>query len=280
MIKVKDCRYGPMMYLDNDRYIGRGLDKYGESLNHEVTFLKQIVSKSDVVIDAGANIGVLTIPLAKAVGPNGYVVAIEAQPHIYNVLCGNLALNNLHNTQAVNRAVAHVDGTLAFLPEIKYDVDDSFGSVYLRQEPVDKKTRPLSTMTIDSMQLSPRLIKIDVEGMEPQVLAGAVETIQRSKPVMYVEFLSDEEYILEFMKKMDYEVMIHEPPLFNSNNFAKDPEDIFMNDAGECIVSIDLVCWHKDTMLGASSQFLYNMCDSPYPRHTEYKVMKEKIYGR
>ena len=279
MIKVKDCRHGPMMYLDNDTYIGKGLEKYGESLFHESQFMKQIVSKGDVVIDVGANFGAITIPLAKAVGPTGYVVAIEAQPYIFNILCGNLALNELTNTQAVNRAAAHVDGVMAFLPDIDYKQPNSFGSIYLRQEPVSK-TRPISTMTIDSMHLSPRLIKVDVEGMEPQVLEGAVDTIQRSKPIIYVEFLSDEERILQFMKEMNYEVMLHEPPLFNFNNFAKDDEDIFVNDLGESIVSMDLVCWHKDTQLGASSQFLYDISNSPYSRHDVYKEIKGKIYGR
>lgn len=279
MIKIKDCRYGPMMYLDNDTYIGRSLDKYGESLFHESQFMKQIVSKGDVFIDVGANFGSITVPLAKAVGPTGYVVAIEAQPHIFNMLCGTLALNELHQVQPLNRAAANEDGQIAYLPEIDYGQKDSFGSIFLRQEVISKKVRPIPTMTIDSMQLSPRLIKIDVEGMEPQVLEGCVQTIERSKPVLFVELMSDEERIIQFMKDIDYDIMILETPLFNEYN-TKDKEDVFVDDEGNSIVCLNLVGWHKNTQLGASSRFLYDICKSPFPhRHDVYKEMKERIYG-
>lgn len=279
MIKVKDCRFGPMMYLSNDRYIGRGLDKYGESHFHEIQLLKQLVSKGDVVIDVGANMGVITIPLAKAVGEDGYVMSIEAQPFIYNILCGNLALNELHQAQALNRAVADTSGVVAYLPNIDYRAEESFGSFFVSQQPPSQKCRPVSTIALDDMTLNPRLIKIDVEGMELPVLYGARKTIERCKPVLYVEFLDDHEELVKFMRSIDYDFKIHEPPLFNENNFLKEKEDMFISVDGNPIVSIDIVCWHKDTELGADGPFLYDVMHSPFPRHDLFKDLKNKIYN-
>jgi hypothetical protein len=72
-LRVRHCRHGVMAYLPNDLYIGRSLDLYGEFSEHELNLLKRIVKKGDVVVDVGANIGALTIPLAQIVAPDGKV---------------------------------------------------------------------------------------------------------------------------------------------------------------------------------------------------------------
>ncbi len=278
MIKVKQCRYGQMMYLSNDKYIGEGLEKYGESHFFEVNLLKQFVSKGDTVIDVGANIGVITIPLAQSVGKEGRVIAIEAQPFIFNILCGNLALNELECVQPLNRAAADASGTVAFIPEIDYRSNNSFGSYFVSKQPDVNFRRGISTLALDDMDLNPRLIKIDVEGLELPVLNGSIKTIKRCKPILFVEFLGDYQEILEFMKSIDYDFRLHEPPLYNSNNYLKDKEDIFVGETGNPIVSIDIVCWHKDTSLQATSPFLYDVNNSPFERHQCLKELRAKIY--
>jgi FkbM family methyltransferase len=278
MLKLKECRYGRMMYLDNDTYIGRSLDEYGESHFHEVQLLKQVVSKGDTVIDVGANMGVVTVPLAQAVGPKGYVVSIEAQPFLFNVLCGNLALNELHQVQPSNRIASHNSGSVAYMPEVDYKTDLSFGSLFASPQATGQ-CRPISTVSIDDMGLTPRLIKIDVEGMEYPVLYGAKKTIERCKPILFVELLDDYERIIEFIKSVGYDFKLHEPPLFNENNFAHNDKNVFINDRGDPIVSIDIICWHKDTPLNVGGPFLYDLANSPFERHDPLKGLKEKFYG-
>lgn len=251
MIKVRDTRYGRMMYLSNDRFIGRSLDLYGEAHFHEVEMLKQLLSPGDVVIDAGANIGVVAVPLAQHVGHNGYVVAIEAQPFLFNVLCGNLALNNLHNAQPLNRAVAGASGQIAFIPDLDYQGHEfNFGSVSLSSEPDKQKgsnTRPISTIAVDDLKLSSlKLLKIDVEGMELSVLSGATETIKRTKPFIYIEFISNQTEILKSLRDLNYVWKLHTPAMFNKTNFENNPNNVLLNDQGHEIVSGDLLCWHKD----------------------------------
>ena len=61
----KPCRYGEMAFHRTDRWLGRSLDLYGEWSEGEAELFRKVVKPGDVVIEAGANIGALTIPLAK-----------------------------------------------------------------------------------------------------------------------------------------------------------------------------------------------------------------------
>src|SRR5262249_49779677 len=74
-----------------------------------------------------------------------------------------------------------------------------------------------------------RLIKIDVEGMEREVLAGAAETIRRCRPFLYVE---DErrdrsEALGAFLHELGYVLHLHQPPYFNPDNFAGRRANVF-----------------------------------------------------
>lgn len=76
-----------MLYNPTDTFIGRSLDLYGEFSEFESMLFTQILKPGMVAIDVGANIGCFTVPMAKRVGPNGLVVAIEPQRVIYQTLC-------------------------------------------------------------------------------------------------------------------------------------------------------------------------------------------------
>jgi FkbM family methyltransferase len=153
-----------------------------------------------VAIDCGANIGVHTLEWARSMTGWGSVVAIEAQERIYYALAGNIALNNCFNARAILAAVAATDGTMR-VPTPDYLVPGSFGSLELRQaertefigqtiDYADDKLTEIRTLAIDSLGLTRLdLIKIDVEGMELEVLAGARQTIARCLPIIIVERL-------------------------------------------------------------------------------------------
>ena len=153
-----------------------------------------------VALDCGANIGVHTVEWARAMSGWGRVIAIEAQERIYYALAGNVALNNCFNARAIHAAVAAECGTMR-IPTPDYLSPGSFGSLELRQsettefigQPVGYGTEQLTeirTITVDSLDLDRLdLIKIDVEGMELDVLRGAHATIARHKPIVVVERL-------------------------------------------------------------------------------------------
>ena len=98
--RTKDCRHGRLMYLLNDAYIGRSLDVYGEYSEGEIDLFRQLLRPGDVAIDVGANIGALTVGMARLVQPGGAIVAFEPQRTIFDILCNNLRLNSLANVTA------------------------------------------------------------------------------------------------------------------------------------------------------------------------------------
>lgn len=170
-----------------------------------------------VAVDCGANIGVHTIEWARFMTGWGSVYAFEAQEKIYYALAGNVALNNCFNVTARLAAVSNTCGKLA-VPEVNYSIPSSFGSLELL--PADSNeyigqnidySRPaqhVDMLTLDSLDLARiDLIKIDVEGMELQVLEGARESIQRSKPQLVVESIkADENAITEMLEGEGYRV--------------------------------------------------------------------------
>jgi FkbM family methyltransferase len=150
-----------------------------------------------VAIDCGANIGVHTIEWASAMTGWGAVVAIEAQERIYYALAGNIAINNCFNALAMHAAVSSESGTMQ-IPNPNYFAPSSFGSLELRQslgneyigQPIDynDNTVEIRKMTLDELNL-PRVdfIKIDIEGMEMEALAGAREIIKKYRPILLIE---------------------------------------------------------------------------------------------
>src|SRR3990172_2881357 len=99
-VTIARCRYGPMMWLNSDRVIGECLRLYGEFAEGEVRLLLSLLKPGDVVLDAGAHIGTLAVPLALAVGAQGRVIAFEPQRMSYACLCANLTKRGLHWAEA------------------------------------------------------------------------------------------------------------------------------------------------------------------------------------
>src|SRR3569833_626637 len=95
------CREGVMLYNKHDGFAGRMLQLYGEFCQAEVTLFQQLVRPGAVDIDAGANIGGLTLPLSRMVGPEGLVIAYEIDRYVFQTLCANVALISRTNVICV-----------------------------------------------------------------------------------------------------------------------------------------------------------------------------------
>ncbi len=232
---IRQCRWGPMMFSRFDNVIGRALSLYGEFAEDENTLMDGLVTPGSTVIDAGANVGTVTLFLAQAVGAEGRVYAFEPQLEIFHYLCGNVALGGHKNVVALNAALGDTARTIK-VPPVDYGREGNFGAVSL----LDMSDGETEVRTIDGLDLAEcQLIKIDVEGMEPEVLKGAEETIGRLKPFVYTENKKNDgaPKVIEFFLERDYALYWHFALFFREGNFNNVETNVF-GDTGD----INMLC--------------------------------------
>jgi FkbM family methyltransferase len=159
-----------------------------DELNKILTIVGSL-PENCVVVDAGANAGLVSLPVAREIlDRGGMVYAFEVQRMLYYALCGTAALNDLENLYVHNWALGSAVGTLkAGKPD--YGAPQDFGMFSLVNQNDPHASEQVPVTTIDSLAL-PRLdfLKIDVEGMEIEVLKGARETIRTWKPWCWIEY--------------------------------------------------------------------------------------------
>nr|WP_294511265.1 FkbM family methyltransferase [uncultured Rhodopila sp.] len=142
-----------------------------------------------VVVDAGANIGLVSVPIAREIKAAGGIVhAFEVQRMMFYALCGSAALNDLANLHVHNQALGAAAGTVS-AGQPDYAVPQDFGLYSLVQPAACESREDVDVTTIDALRLA-RLdfLKIDVEGMEPEVLSGARAAIRDFAPWCWVEY--------------------------------------------------------------------------------------------
>lgn len=148
---------------------------------HE-NILKTYLRPDDIVIDIGANIGILTLTSAAIVGNNGAVYSIEAHPVTFKYLQGNVQLNNFKNIHLYNIAIGDKNG-LVSITDKKYDDENEInknGNFKIRIMKLDD----LLNRSLKRVQF----LKVDVEGYEKFVFLGGTEILKKTD-VVYFEFI-------------------------------------------------------------------------------------------
>jgi FkbM family methyltransferase len=162
----------------------------------EIKFLQKWLRPGDIALDVGANVGLLTVPMAKAVGEKGQVFAFEPIEENVRNLNSNLDANDLCNVVLANCAVGNFDGKIRLSDE-HHSSDQSSGFFHRASdlEPgIEVKQIRLDNHFKNSLQSDSkiRLMKIDVEGMELDVLEGLGELFHCKKisAVMFEVFVT------------------------------------------------------------------------------------------
>ena len=150
------------------------------------------IRPGSTVLDVGAHIGSITVPMARLVGPAGRVYAFEPQRKIFSELVHNLRLNGLGQAVPLRYAVGAENAIVEMDPALTEEGRVAVGKGGDRAE----------LRTLDSFGFSDvSLIKIDVEGFELEVLRGAEALIRRERPTLIVEIREvDEERDATFRK--------------------------------------------------------------------------------
>lgn len=237
MVRTSHCKYGTMMYFPHDTYIGVSLEKYGAYSEEETDFLCAATPVGGIVVEVGANIGCMTVPLAQKVGPAGHVLVFEPQRVIHQMLCGNLAINGLWNVSAERMALGAEEGIVC-VPRVSYHAGGNFGAVSMQA--TDGESVPI--VPLDKYHLPTlHLLKIDVEGMELDVLRGATETINKFRPLIYCENDRPEksEALLSYLTDtLKYDLYQHWPMLYTKDNYRACEENVFPNTASMNVACI------------------------------------------
>jgi FkbM family methyltransferase len=231
------ARHGHFFVNRHDSYVGMSLLMYGEYCETEWQMIDRFISSGDTVMDIGANIGAFSIPMAKKTGPSGKVICFEPQPYAYALLEANIGMNKLRHVQAFPYGLsASEEKREAALPE--YNQQGNFGGVCFvnNGHGLGAPFAPLDTV-FHSSRLD--FIKMDVEGMEADVLKGANGTIKRFRPVMYMENHPGERSppLISALLALDYRLWWHTPYFYTPDNFFGQKENVYDRQA-----NVNMVC--------------------------------------
>jgi FkbM family methyltransferase len=184
---------GLYLYVDlADTAIGRGILEHRYEPEERSWLLEQ-TKPGDVVVDLGANIGFFTVLLARRVGPHGRVLAYEPLGSNADLIARSVEENHLAEVVTLRRVAVGdraCDLDLAAVPE---DRASNSGGAFLlapgAQAPPGHRTTRVPVVALDQEEMPGRvaLLKIDVEGAEPQVLRGARRLLERDRPRVLAE---------------------------------------------------------------------------------------------
>jgi FkbM family methyltransferase len=132
-------------------------------------------------LDVGAHIGYFTLLAAHRVGAAGRVFAVEPNPAAFSALQSHLESNEVRNVEATMIALAEAEGTLRlYVPPAGAGRDYNVTSMPRSDwTPIDVPCRRLDDCLAEWQVERVDVMKLDVEGAEPRVLAGGAEHLAR-----------------------------------------------------------------------------------------------------
>jgi FkbM family methyltransferase len=194
VISFNEIQHKKVYYLRFDVGIGQFLKKgiwWEEFMN---SYFKKYYRANTNVIDVGANFGTHSILLANLISKDCQVFSFE--PIYWDIVMMNADVNRIQDKVCVFNKGLGKKNEVIKIKTYDRSMKKPYGRVSLDglsglQEDKDLKIeQEVGIITLDSLHLNNiSLIKIDVEGMELDVLEGAKDTITRNKPVIFIEFL-------------------------------------------------------------------------------------------
>lgn len=225
-------RYGRMHLLGQDSIVSESLAMYGEWAQQEIDFLAHFIAPGSTVLDIGAFIGTHTLAFSSLAGEKGHVIAFEPRAEAFDLLTRNVQDNGRTNVRLRQQGVSDAPASIQ-LHRMPPGALTNFAGLALADDdsgPASGPAYDVPLVTIDSLALAAvGLLKIDVEGMERQVLDGARETIASCKPAVFAEANSIAAglKILAWCQASGYECLGHLTDAFNPDNFNGEDRSIF-----------------------------------------------------
>jgi FkbM family methyltransferase len=167
-----------------DDHVGRAIFYVGE-LDRKITWVcSRLVRPGDTVLDIGANLGMVSLILSAMVGPSGQVHAFEPNPDMQSLMGDAITRNRIHNVILHPIALGSQAGEVMLsVPRGNAGAASVVAARGLSESvdiPVQMRTLSAVMAEHDVDQI--RLVKIDVEGFESEVLIGAIGLFSRVRP--------------------------------------------------------------------------------------------------
>jgi FkbM family methyltransferase len=186
VVDVNGCK---LSTIPNDSGISYELllFKTHEPLATEV--LKKVLKKGMVCLDAGSNIGYYALLELKLAGNEGKVIAVEPSSLNYSYLKKNIHQNGFDDAVTFRLALSSSDGVVPFLMH-KYSnlskvVDENYS--YSEGSIVNVPARSLDSLTEQYHLDKLDFLRMDVEGYETEIFRGGQHTIEKFRPVIFIE---------------------------------------------------------------------------------------------
>jgi FkbM family methyltransferase len=207
--------------------IWRLMPRLGFLLPHDRSYygLKRVVRPDATLVDVGANNGISARGFRKVMGPKAKIISFEANPVHQGCLERVAAFDSNFRYRIVGLGRAKSSFTL-WTPysgrtpvtalasgDLDYcrraaarDYGESVAAK-MRYEPAEVKVVPM-----DGLELQPDLIKVDVEGLDFDVLRGGEETLARSRAALLLEYTPGVSGpMLDWLADRDYRFQVYRP---------------------------------------------------------------------
>ena len=172
--------HGATVVLNPTDPVVSGALHFGVYEKAETRFFQSACRDGMTFLDVGANLGYYTALAARAVGPNGRVLAVEPDPDSFGYLEQTIAANAVGNVEAFPVAASDAPATLPLYISTDNRGDNRLYASGEDRPQVEVTARPLDALLRENKIDTVDLIKIDVQGYEPKVIAGLRETIAAS----------------------------------------------------------------------------------------------------
>lgn len=199
---------GLQMYLDPYEWGQQDILIRGSTEILTTRLMKRLLASGDVFVDVGAHVGHHALVGAKAVGKSGRVIAIDPQPYNADRIGQNAICNGMPQIEVVIAAISDTNGfaTLPFQDardRSRFAIAGSPNDTAVKYECAVRRLDDLfEARGLENIEL----LKVDVEGFEPQVLRGLGKFLPRCRNVIFEQLPNSDGAAMAMLREADFEL--------------------------------------------------------------------------
>ena len=203
--------WGVPILADPSRVIGRSILTTGIYDLAVSEALARLISPGDTVLDAGANVGYMTVLASVATGPDGRVVSFEPHPELFAIVRQNVAAVGKQlpagRTELHQAALGAEPGLAELRLPPGFDTNDGLARIDPTATP-GGQTVSVPVETLDDVlgDETAAVLKLDVEGYEPQVLRGSTRALaeRRVRHIVFEDHALDNSEVARILREAGY----------------------------------------------------------------------------